>query len=262
MDRGIIFQNVSKVFKGKDSYVVALNDVSFTVEDGAFVSVVGPSGCGKSTLLRIAAGLIKPTSGRVFLNGKEVNHPQTNIGIVFQFPTLLPWRTTIGNILFQVEMRGLNKNGYIDRCRKLIKMVGLEGFENKYPSQLSGGMQMRVALCRALIHDPPILLMDEPFRGLDAITQDALDYELMRLWEITRKTVLFITHNLMEAVFLSDKVVVLSPRPGKVVSIVNIEIERPRKPSIKQNSDFVSYVVTLRDMIEEGIGYGAKQEYD
>jgi len=251
----IEFRNVSKTFGTKKGGVLALSDISFDVKWGEFVSIVGPSGCGKTTLLRIAAGLVKPTSGKVFMNGKEVDSPQTNLGIVFQFPTLLPWRTVIDNILFQVEMRGLEKALYMDRCMELIKMVHLEGFEKKYPSQLSGGMQMRVALCRALIHDPPILLMDEPFRGLDALTQDTLDNELMRIWEATHKTVLFITHNLAEAVFLSDRVIVLSSRPGRILAELDIRIDRPRDPAVKHSYKFVSYVSELNKLIGVASSY-------
>lgn len=220
--------SVSKTFPAKAGKVEALGGIELDVAQHEFVSVLGPSGCGKSTLLRIVAGLIPPSGGEVLVHGQKVDGPSSKVGIVFQSPVLLPWRTVLQNIELQVEVRKLDRATFRDKARKLISLVGLEGFADSYPYQLSGGMQQRVSLCRALIHDPTLLLMDEPFGALDALTREQMGLELQRVWLETKKTVLFITHSIAEAVFLSDRIVVMSARPGRIQEIVTVDIPRPR----------------------------------
>ena len=193
-----------------------------------FVVIVGPSGCGKTTILRMVAGLVQPTSGSIKVNGKEVRAPIRGMGMVFQRPVLLDWRSIIKNVMLPVEILGLKAEDYEKKAKELIRLVGLEGFENKYPWELSGGMQQRVSICRALVYDPQILLMDEPFGALDALTRVNMDLELTRIWQGHKKTVLFVTHNIDEAVFLADKVVVMSSRPGRILDIIEIDMPRPR----------------------------------
>ena len=226
--RAIDLEAVSQRFGIAGGTVHALDDIRLDVADGEFVSVVGPSGCGKSTIMRIAAGLIAPTSGAVRVLGREIAGPAANVGIVFQKATLLPWRSTVANILLQLEMRNLRAADFETRLRELLALTGLEGFEKALPHELSGGMQQRVALCRALIHDPAILLMDEPFGALDAMTRESMNLELQRVWMERRKSVLFITHSIAEAVFLSDRIVVMTPRPGRIAEMVPVDLPRPR----------------------------------
>ncbi len=233
--------NVSKVYPTRDGPVRALHNVSFTAQRGSFISVLGPSGCGKSTLLMIIAGLLSRSSGSVKVNGQEVTQPLTDVGIVFQVPVLLDWRTALQNVLIQAEARGLDLVQYRERARALLASVGLAGFENKYPHELSGGMRQRVAICRALLHDPPLLLMDEPFGALDALTRDQMVVDLQRLWLERQKTVLFITHSVSEAVFLSDQVIVMTPRPGRVDQVLAIDLPRPRRLAMRQSPAFAEY---------------------
>ncbi|MGE5534394.1 MAG: ABC transporter ATP-binding protein, partial [Acidobacteriota bacterium] len=226
-------QNIRKRFPGVD----ALNDVSFNVNQGEFISLLGPSGCGKSTLMMILVGLYEASSGLVKINGKKIVEPFTDVGIVFQNAELLEWRTALQNILLQIEIRRLPLRDYIEPARKLLANVNLKGFEDRYPHELSGGMRQRVALCRALIHDPEILLMDEPFGALDALTRDQMNLDLQRIWLEKRKTAVFVTHSINEAVFLSDRVFVMTPRPGQVAEIFNIDLPRPRPPEIKETPE-------------------------
>jgi NitT/TauT family transport system ATP-binding protein len=206
----------------------ALDGVDLTIRAGEFVAIVGPSGCGKSTLMRLVSGLLPPSEGQVTIGGHVVSGPQTDLGIVFQKPILLDWRTVLDNVLLQTEMRSMGKAEHVDRARSLLAAVGLTDFEERYPHELSGGMQQRVAIVRALIHNPPLLLMDEPFGALDALTREQMRIDLEELWLAGKKTVLFITHSIDEAVLLADRVVVMSPRPGSVEQIIDIELERPR----------------------------------
>lgn len=246
----ISFTGVDMVYGSgpTEESVTALKDINLDVSDGEFVSVVGPSGCGKTTLLHLAAGILEPTSGTVEVNGVDINsvdHDRSEVGLVFQQPVALEWRTVMKNVMLPVQI--LKKTGAIDesmdhyreRAQSLIELVGLEGFEDAYPNELSGGMQQRVTITQALIYDPSVLLMDEPFGSLDAMTKDELNLELLRIWEETQKTVLFITHDLNEAVFLSDKVVVLSPRPGEVVDTIEIDLPRPRSDDTRGSDRFV-----------------------
>ena len=218
--------------------VLALDGVSLSARDGEFVAVVGPSGCGKSTLLKLISGLLMPSSGSVRVDNTPVKGPGGNVGIVFQSPLLMPWRSVLDNILLQIEVRGLRKADYIAQANQLIDLVGLAGFAQRKPYELSGGMQQRVGLCRALIHDPALLLMDEPFGALDAMTREAMNAELQRIWMERRKTVLLITHSISEAVYLADRVLVMGPRPGRIVGEVAVDLPRPRTLDMSETIAF------------------------
>lgn len=224
----------------------ALADINLVVNEGEFVAIVGPSGCGKTTLLKILAGLILRSSGEVTVSGRDVSGPRSDIGMVFQEAVLLPWRSVLRNVLVPVEAQGLPRHRYQDQALELLDLVGLAGFEDKYPMELSGGMQQRVAICRALIRDPTLLLMDEPFGALDAMTREFMNQELQRIWLESGKTVLFITHSISEAVFLGDRVVVMSPRPGTFVVDIDIEIERPRALEVMGSERFGAYTNQIR----------------
>jgi NitT/TauT family transport system ATP-binding protein len=221
-------EQLSKVFRRGDIETHALDRIDLRVELGEFLAVVGPSGCGKSTLLRLIAGLLPSSTGRITIDGRIVAGPETQLGIVFQKPILLEWRTVLGNVLLQAEMRRLDVSAYLERARRLLAAVGLEDLEDRYPHELSGGMQQRAAIVRALIHDPSLLLMDEPFGALDALTREQMRIDLEELWLSTQKTVIFITHSIDEAVLLSDRVLVMSPRPGRIEKIIDVDLPRPR----------------------------------
>jgi NitT/TauT family transport system ATP-binding protein len=242
----ILVESVSVTFNSRDGAVHALDDINFEAKRGEFFSIVGPSGCGKTTLLRAIVGLLIPTRGQIEVNGSSVVGPTPNVGIVFQNPVLMAWRTVLDNVLLQAEVRRLNLREYRRRALELLKMVGLEGFEMKYPYQLSGGMQQRASICRALIHDPPLLLMDEPFGALDALTRERMNLELLRIWQESRKTIVFITHSIPEAAFLSDRVAVMSPRPGHIQEIVPIRLPRPRTMQTMETSEFTASVAYIR----------------
>ena len=227
----IEFDRVCKIYPALTGSVEAIADVSLDVREGEFVSLLGASGCGKSTLLALGAGLLTASSGQVRLGGRVVDRPQTEIGIVFQEPTLLEWRTVLDNIMLQAEIRRLDRQTYLRRSHQLIEMSGLSGFERRLPFELSGGMQQRVAICRALVHDPQVLFMDEPFGALDALTREAMAGELERIWMETHKTVLFVTHSVPEAVQLSDRIMVLTPRPSRLQRVLRIDLPRPRDPN-------------------------------
>jgi NitT/TauT family transport system ATP-binding protein len=229
---------------------VALEGVSFEARDHQFVTLVGPSGCGKSTTLRIISGLVAPSSGTVRVGGRGVCGPVADAAMVFQSPVLLPWRRTIGNILFPAEMRGKPGGEARERARALVRLVGLDGFERSYPHQLSGGMQQRVAICRALLLNPSLLLMDEPFGALDVLTREKMAFELQRIWAATRNTVVFVTHSITEAVLLSDVVIVMSPRPGRVRAVVAVDLPRPRDTDTLRDSRFVECAATVRGHME------------
>ena len=230
---------------GKDA-VVALADIDFHVREGEFVAIVGPSGCGKSTLLRILAGLMPPTEGEAKLAGTPIRGPRRDIGVVFQSPVLFPWRTVLSNAEVPVDVQGLDRKAMRARAIDLLKLVGLDGFESRYPRELSGGMQQRVSLVRALIHDPALLLMDEPFGALDAMTRESMHIELQRIWMERRKTVVFITHSIAEAVFLADRVLVMTPRPGRIGAELTIDLPRPRALEVVNTETFGGYVRQIR----------------
>lgn len=240
------FRNFEKSFVTNSGPVTAIRDLDLSIADGSFVAIVGPSGCGKSTLLMALAGLTLPTSGSVRLRGKPVDGPVTRAGVVFQGAELLPWRTTLENVMLQAEIRHLDAAKMTERARALLGQVGLLGFEDKYPDELSGGMQQRVSLCRALLHEPDLLLMDEPFGALDAMTRDQIQSDLQQLWMQSSKTVVFITHSIEEAVFLADRVIVLSPRPARIAADLEIDLPRPRHIADRGRPEFVAYVDRLR----------------
>jgi len=228
---------------------VAVDAASFDVQANEFVSIVGPSGCGKSTLLRLVAGLISPTSGRILVRGKEVNKPISDVGMVFQSPVLLPWRTALDNILFVAEIGGRDPSKHRARARELIELAGLAGFEGAYPHELSGGMQQRVAICRALLLNPTLILMDEPFGALDVMTRERMGFELQKIWSVSCNTVLFVTHSITEALLLSDAVIVMTPRPGQVHDIVNVDLPRPRGTDVLEDRRFLELSARVRDGI-------------
>jgi NitT/TauT family transport system ATP-binding protein len=241
-------EDLTKTYATRDGSVRALDRVSIDERRGEFLSILGPSGCGKSTLLMIAAGLVAATSGSVSVEGKPVKGPRTDIGIVFQSPVLLEWRTAMGNVLLQAEARRMERTAATRRARELLATVGLAGFEDKYPHELSGGMRQRVSICRALIHEPDYLLMDEPFGALDQLTRDQLVLDLQAWWNARRMSVLFITHSIAEAVFLSDRVIVMTPRPGRIDRIIDIELPRPRTLAMREAPEFASYTRQILDL--------------
>jgi NitT/TauT family transport system ATP-binding protein len=243
------FRDLSKIYATDDGPVRALDGISISQRKQEFLSILGPSGCGKSTLLMIAAGLLPVSHGLVSVQGQRIGKPRTDIGIVFQNPVLLEWRTALGNIMLQTEARGLDRAASERRAYELLDSVGLKGFEHKYPDQLSGGMRQRVSICRALIHNPPQLLMDEPFGALDALTRDQLVLDIQRIWNESRMTVLFITHSVAEAVFLSDRVVVMTPRPGRIDQIFDIDLPRPRTLAMRESPEFTGYNRRILDLL-------------
>ncbi len=230
--------------------VTALKNLDFEIFDGEFVSVVGQSGCGKSTLLKLLAGLLPATAGTVELNGGPLCGPSPEAAVVFQSPVLLPWRTVLDNVLLPIEFRGLAMSSYRQSALELLEMVGLRDFAQRYPFELSGGMQQRAALVRALVQDPRLLLMDEPFGALDAMTRELMNIELLRIWSRSRKTVLFITHSIAEAIFLSDRVIAMTARPGSIADIITIDLPRPRDLSIINTDRFGRYVAHLRPLLD------------
>jgi NitT/TauT family transport system ATP-binding protein len=244
---------VTRRYRTNDGVVEAIRDIDLHIQDGEFVSLLGPSGCGKSTLLRIIAGLDKPSYGTVYLNGVVSTKPSPVNGIVYQQPTLLPWRTALRNVLLPRQVRrrmgAAARRAARDRAAALLDLVGLEGFARAYPHQLSGGMQQRVALARALMDEPRLLLMDEPFGALDAITREKMNLELLRIWTTTRNTVLFVTHSVEEAVLLSDRVVVMSKGPGAIISDVSIRLPRPRRIEMLTEAPGVEARTVIRDLL-------------
>ena len=230
--------------------VPALAGISLDIQAGEFVTIVGQSGCGKTTFLKILAGLIPRSGGLVTLRGEPVNGPSRDIGIVFQDPVLLPWRTVFRNVCLPAEVLGLDSARSATRASELLALVGLEGFEDKYPHELSGGMRQRVAIARALVHDPSLLLMDEPFGALDAMTREFMNLELLRIWQRSGKTIVFITHSIPEAVFLADRVVVMSARPGRIQEIVSVDLPRPRDLDLMASDEFGVYARKIRHLFD------------
>ncbi len=228
VSEAVLVDDVHVRFASPRGEVTALENIDLSVAPGEFLTIAGPSGCGKSTLLKVVSGLTRPSRGAVALTGRPVDQPRHDIGYVFQRAALLEWRNVEGNILIQAEMRGLPKADARRRAAELIEMTGLSGFEKALPHELSGGMQQRVALCRALLHEPQVLLMDEPFGALDALTRERMNVELRRIWENTGTTVLLVTHSVPEAVYLADRVVVMSPRPGTILEILDVDLPRRR----------------------------------
>ncbi|HKO07754.1 MAG TPA: ABC transporter ATP-binding protein [Alphaproteobacteria bacterium] len=242
----IAVKRLSKQYETSRGPVLALDDIDFSVAEGEFVAVVGPSGCGKSTLLKILAGLIAASQGGADLGGTAISGPRRDIGVVFQSPVLFPWRSVLDNVLLPVDVQRLGRERMRPRALELLALVGLEGFEHRYPWELSGGMQQRVAITRGLIHDPAMLLMDEPFGALDAMTRESMNLELQRIWLERRKTVLFITHSIAEAVFLADRVLVMTPRPGRIMDAVSVTLTRPRSLDMSASVEFGTLVRRIR----------------
>jgi NitT/TauT family transport system ATP-binding protein len=242
----ITVKAIRKRYASRHGAVDALDDVTFAVGEGEFVAMVGPSGCGKSTLLKILAGLLPASSGEALLRGTPIAGPRRDIGVVFQAPVLFPWRSVLDNVLLPVDVQRLGRDRHERVALDLITLVGLGGFEHRYPWELSGGMQQRVAIMRALVHDPAMLLMDEPFGALDAMTREHMNLELQRIWIEKRKTVLFITHSIPEAVFLADRVLVMTARPGHLLDDVRVDLGRPRALEVMNTPEFGRYVKDLR----------------
>jgi NitT/TauT family transport system ATP-binding protein len=238
---------LEKIYRSKDGNdIQALRDINLDIRAAEFISIVGPSGCGKTTLLKILAGILERSAGEVVMQGRRLRGPSRAIGVVFQAPVLLPWRTVLGNIMVPVEVQRRDRAEFEARARQLIATVGLSGFETKYPHELSGGMAQRVGICRALVHDPSFLLMDEPFGALDAMTREALNEELMRIWSASRKTILLVTHSIAEAVYLADRVVVMTPRPGRIVDIIFVDLPRPRTLAMQNTGEFGRLAARIR----------------
>ena len=247
----VSIDRAGKIYASPRGAVPALVDIDLDIEPGEFISVVGPSGCGKSTLLKLVAGLEEPTSGTLKVAGKPLAGPPDNLGVVFQRDVLLDWRTVLDNVLLSIEFMGRSRADYKDRAMALLQRFGLGGFEHRYPWELSGGMRQRASICRALLSDPELLLMDEPFGALDAMTRDDLNIELARIWQETRKTLLFITHSIAEAVFLSDRVVMMGKAPGMIVDVIRIDLPRPRSLASRETKQFVEYVASIRHHFAE-----------
>jgi NitT/TauT family transport system ATP-binding protein len=246
----IEISRVEKIFTTvRQERIHALSDISLVVGEREFVTIVGPSGCGKTTLLKILAGLHRSSGGSITVAGMPVTEPRRDIGIVFQNPILLPWRTVMENVLLPAEVQGMPSAKARARARDLLAMVGLADFENKYPMELSGGMQQRAAISRALVHDPSILLMDEPFGALDAMTREQMNLDLQRIWRESAKTIVLITHSIPEAVFLGDRVVVMTPRPGRIARVVEVPIARPRGIDVMGDALFGQLTSQIRRLL-------------
>jgi NitT/TauT family transport system ATP-binding protein len=243
---GIRISGVSKTYRSRDGDVPSLRPLDFQINQGEFFVVVGPSGCGKSTLLKMISGLLAPSTGEILVDGSKVIAPHGDVGIVFQNSLLLPWRSVLGNVMLPIDMKRLKREQYLPRARALLQMVGLAGFEKKLPWQLSGGMQQRASICRALVHDPKIMLMDEPFGALDAMTREKMNVELQRIQRETGKTVLLITHSIPEAVFLADRVLVMTERPGSIAAIYDVPLGRDRSLDVMADPVFTALVLRIR----------------
>ena len=252
---GITLSGVSKTYRSRDGDVPSLRPLDFHINEGEFFVVVGPSGCGKSTLLKMISGLLPPSTGEILVEGEQVTKPHGNVGIVFQNALLLPWRNVLSNVMLPIDMKRLPRDTYLARAKALLKLVGLEGFEKKLPWQLSGGMQQRASIARALSFDPALLLMDEPFGALDEIVRDHLNEQLLRLWSNTGKTVIFVTHSIPEAVFLSTKIVVMSPRPGRIIDVIACDFPRDRTLEFRETPEFLKIAQRVRSGLRSGHSY-------
>ena len=253
----IAIERLSLTFATDDGAVQALSNVDLAVRDGEFISLIGPSGCGKTTLLRLIADLEQPTGGTISVNGLTPGEARLKrqYGYVFQAPALYPWRTVEGNVRLPLEIMGFSRAEQIERARKNLALVNLSGFEKKYPWQLSGGMQQRASIARALSFDPKLLLMDEPFGALDEIVRDSLNLQLLRLWRETGKTVVFVTHSIPEAVFLSTRIVVMSPRPGRIIDVIECGFARTHGLEIRESPEFLRVAARVREGLKAGHSY-------
>jgi NitT/TauT family transport system ATP-binding protein len=252
--KGRPFLEIKKVAKTYDSVrgaVAALEDINLTIHASEFISVLGPSGCGKTTLLRCLAGLDQPSSGSISIDGKLVDGPPDNLGVVFQRDVLLDWRTVLQNVLLPVEVYKLKPSEWRPKALASLDLLGLSGFEHRYPWELSGGMRQRVAICRALLLNPSLMLMDEPFGALDAMTRDELNLELQRIWMAHGKTVFFVTHSITEAVFLADRVVVMSRSPGRIADLIEVDLPRPRALAVRETAEFARFARRARLLFEQ-----------
>jgi NitT/TauT family transport system ATP-binding protein len=251
VNRLIQIENVHQVFRGggKKRGVCALEGIDLEIGENEFVVLVGRSGCGKSTLLRIVAGLLLATQGAVSIGGKQVTGPRPDVSLMFQRPALLPWRSVLENVMLPVEILKLAKDGYRSKAEELLRLTGLDEFADARPYELSGGMQQRAALCRALIHDPTVLLMDEPFAALDALTREDLSLELQRIWTEHRKTILFVTHSIQEALLLADRIVVMSPRPGRIAGVLELRTPRPRSLGVDATDELNDVSARLHEFL-------------
>jgi NitT/TauT family transport system ATP-binding protein len=245
----IRLENVGKVYDTQSGVVEACADIALDIRESEFVAIVGPSGCGKTTIMKMMAGLVPHSSGTITVGGRRVERPLTDVGIVFQESILLDWRDVLANVMLQVDIRRLDRSKYEDVARHLLEATGLRGFEDKKPFELSGGMRQRVSICRALVHDPTLLLMDEPFGALDALTREQISMDIQRIWMEKRKTALHITHSIPEAVLLADRVVVMGPRPGRIVEIIDIDLPRPRRLD-KLPPQFNEYAGRIREIFK------------
>jgi NitT/TauT family transport system ATP-binding protein len=245
----IRLQNVGKIYQTKSGAIEACADVTIDIRQSEFVAIVGPSGCGKTTILKMVAGLVPYSSGTITIGDKLVDRPQTDVGIVFQDAIMLDWRNVLSNVMLQIDIRHMDRVKYESVAMNLLNATGLGGFEKKRPYELSGGMRQRVSICRALVHDPSLLLMDEPFGALDALTREQIAMDIQRLWMDSRKTALHITHSIPEAVLLADRVVVMGPRPGRIVEVFNIDLPRPRRLD-KFPAEFNDYAGRIREIFK------------
>jgi NitT/TauT family transport system ATP-binding protein len=246
----ISVQNLNKIYRTREGVDIhALKDINFEMQQGEFVTVVGPSGCGKSTMLKILAGILPRSGGSVQLMGEPIEGPRKDIGVVFQAPVLLPWLTVLDNVLVPARLQHLDKEESRQRALDLLEMTGLSEFAQKYPFELSGGMQQRVGISRALVNDPAILLMDEPFGALDAMTREHMNIELLQIWRESKKTVLFITHSIAESVLLADRVIILTPRPGEIARVIEVDLPRPRAVEMYSTPKFGEYSAEIRALL-------------
>ena len=249
----VSIKDLNMVYRGRGTETVALKDANLDILEGEFVSLIGPSGCGKTTLLKLIADLVQATSGKLTVADKDPRRARLDreYGYVFQAPTLLDWRSVEKNVMLPLEIMNYSKKERYNKAQQLLKMVGLEDFHNQYPWELSGGMQQRVSIARALAFDPKILLMDEPFGALDEITRESMNNELLRIWQKTKKTVVFVTHSIPEAVFLSTKIVVMTPRPGKIEKIIDVNLPYPRNIDTRESKDFFDLATQVRESLRD-----------
>lgn len=243
-------ESIAKEYRTGNQSVTALSGLNLDIMQGEFLSLLGPSGCGKSTALNIFGGLLAPTAGSLTFAGERLDGPRRDVGMMFQNAVMFPWRTALENVLLPVEVFGWSKKDYEDKAHELLSLVGIGDFADAYPWQLSGGMQQRAALCRVLIYDPKLLLLDEPFGALDEFTREAMDLELLRLWAQTEKTAVLVTHNINEAVFMSDRVAVMTPRPGRLVDVLEVPFSRPREPKLMRTQEFADLVFEARALLD------------